>query len=211
MKDIEQLVDRLSSEATTIRTAPAPWMLSLRWSGAALAYLLVALSASGLRPDLAQAMQQPLYAAELLLLLLILFATTLGSALFAFPDQHQQRWLAHIANGLFALFILLLILAWRADVPPAPFPVHSFECTLDITLISLIPAALAFFVLRGYASTQPHRAGSYALLAAFSVGAIWLRLYEVNDSILHVVQWHYLPMVGVGSLGWFAGKKLLKW
>lgn len=211
MKDIEQLVNELSSEATPIRPAPSPWMLSLKWSGVALAYLLVALAASGLRPDLAQAMQHPLYAAELMLLLMILLGTTLGSALLAFPDLHQKRALAYTPLALFAAFILLLIVAWRADTPPAPFPVHSFECTLDITFISLIPAALAFLVLRGFASTHPHWAGSFALLAAFSVGALWLRLYEVNDSILHVVQWHYLPMVGVGLIGWAAGKKLLKW
>lgn len=211
MKDIEQLVNQLSSEAEPIRPAPSPWMLSLKWSGFALAYLLVALAASGLRPDLAQAMQHPLYAAELLLLLTILLSTTLGSALLAFPDLHQKRTLAYTPLVLFALFILLLLVAWRADTPPAPFPVHSFECTLDITLISLIPAALAFFILSGYASTHPNWAGSFALLAAFSVGALWLRLYEVNDSILHVVQWHYLPMTVVGLLGWFAGKKLLNW
>lgn len=211
MKDIEQLVDQLSNEATPIRPAPSPWVLSLKWSGSAFAYLLAALAASGLRPDLAQALQHPWFAAELLLLLLILLSTLLGSALLAFPDLHQKRTLAYIPAAMFGAFILLLFLAWRADTPPAPFPVHSFECTLDITFISLIPAALAFFVLRSYASTHPRWAGSFALLAAFSVGALWLRLYEVNDSILHVVQWHYLPMIGVGLIGWMLGARLLKW
>lgn len=211
MKDIEQLVAQLSSEATPIRPAPAPLQLSLRWAGAAFIYLLIALAASGLRSDLAHALQNPWFAAELLLLLLILLGTLLGAALLAFPDLHQKRTLAYTPAALFGLFILLLFFAWHADTPPAPFPVHSFECTLDITFISLIPAALAFFVLRGYASTHPRWAGSFALLAAFSVGAIWLRLYEVNDSILHVVQWHYLPMVGVGLIGWTLGARLLKW
>ncbi|MDD2701184.1 MAG: DUF1109 domain-containing protein [Sideroxydans sp.] len=211
MKDIEQLVQQLSSEATTIRPAPSPWVLSLKWAGTALIYLLVALAASGLRPDLAQAVQQPLYVAELLLLLLILLATTFGSALLAFPDLHQKRKLVYAPAVFVAMFMLLMTFAWLTDTPPAPFPVHSFECTLDITFVSLIPAALAFWVLQTYASTYPHWAGSFALLAAFSVGAIWLRLYEVNDSILHVLQWHYLPMIMVGLIGYLAGRKALKW
>ncbi|MDP2760943.1 MAG: NrsF family protein [Sideroxyarcus sp.] len=115
-----------------------------------MACLLAALFASGLRPDPAQAVQHPLYVAELLLLLLILLSTTLSASLLAFPDLHQKRTPAHPPAALFGLFILLLIFAWRADMPPAPFPVHSFECTLDITFISLIPAVLAFFVLRSY-------------------------------------------------------------
>jgi hypothetical protein len=211
MKDIEQLVKALSSEAKPVIPAPSPQQLSLKWAGAAFIYLLLALAASGLRSDLAEALQNPWYAAELLLLLLILLGTLLGAALLAFPDLHQKRLLAYSPAALFAMFILLLFFAWRADSPPAPFPVHSFECTLDITLLSLLPAALVFFALRNYASTYPHWAGSFALLAAFSVGALWLRLFEVNDSILHVVQWHYLPMIGVGLIGWVLGARLLKW
>jgi len=211
MKDIEQLVNQLSSEATPVRTTTSPWQLSLKWSGFAIAYMLVALSASGLRPDLAQALQDPLYIAELLLLVLTLLSSILAASLLAFPDLHQKRKLAYTPAVLSGVFIMLLTYAWLADNPPAPFPVHSFECTLDITLIALIPAALAFVAMRRYASTHPGWAGSFSLLAAFSIGALWLRLYEVNDSILHVVQWHYLPMLGVGLAGWWLGARILKW
>ena len=49
------------------------------------------------------------------------------------------------------------------------------------------------------------------LLSAFSVGAIWLRLHEETDSIDHVVVWHYLPMLAIGLIGFWLGKRLLKW
>jgi hypothetical protein len=65
--------------------------------------------------------------------------------------------------------------------------------------------------MRKYASTHSYWAGSIALLFAFSVGALWLRLHEINDSILHVVEWHYLPMLGFGLAGLWLGKTLLKW
>ena len=53
--------------------------------------------------------------------------------------------------------------------------------------------------------------GCIALLFAFSIGAIWLRLYEQNDSIMHVIQWHYLPMIVFGIIGLWLGKLILKW
>ena len=65
--------------------------------------------------------------------------------------------------------------------------------------------------MRKFASTHYHLAGAIALLSAFSVGALWLRLHEVNDSIVHVVEWHYLPMLAVGFIGLWLGKLLLKW
>ena len=118
---------------------------------------------------------------------------------------------AVLPAGTFALFAAIMFFAWRADSPPAPLPVHSFECTLSITLFSLLPATWTFLSMRKFASTHGHWAGSIALLSAFSVGALWLRLHESNDSIAHVLEWHYLPMLGIGLAGWLLGRKLLKW
>ena len=62
-----------------------------------------------------------------------------------------------------------------------------------------------------FASTHPYSAGSVALLAAFGIGALSLRLAEPTDSIMHVMLWHYLPMLSVAILGLWLGKLVLKW
>ena len=209
MRNLEQLVNELSGDAGPTRPAPHPFLLSLKLFGAAAVYLAVALAISGLRPDLAQALQQPWYVAELLALLLLFAAATTSAALLSFPDLHQKRALAYAPVVAFALFALTMLLAWRADT--APHPVHDIECTISITLVALLPAAWTFYLLRGYASTHPDWAGSIALLAAFGTGALWLRLQEANDSVAHVVLWHYLPMLLAGFIGWILGRRLLRW
>lgn len=211
MTDIEQLVASLAAEAEQVKAAPHPYTLAAKWAAAAAAYLAVALAVSGLRPDLAQALHNPWYVAELGALLLIFIATTGSAALLAFPDLHQKPALAYAPLWLFALFALLLAFAWSADNPPAPLPEHSWQCALSITLVALLPAAWTFYAMRAYASTHFRLAGSIALLSAFSVGALWLRLHEVNDSIYHVVLWHYLPMLAAGLLGLWLGRRLLRW
>jgi hypothetical protein len=211
MTDIEQLVEALAAQAEQVRPAPHPFALAAKLAAAAALYLALALAASGLRPDFAQAWHHPWYAAELLALLLLFLASTCSVALLGFPDLHQKRALAYAPPGLFALFALLLAFAWQADTPPAPLPVHSWQCSLSIMLVALLPAAWTFYALRRYASTHFRLAGSIALLSAFSVGALWLRLHEVNDSIYHVVLWHYLPMLAAGFIGLWLGNKLLRW
>ncbi|MFZ3017195.1 MAG: DUF1109 domain-containing protein [Gallionella sp.] len=208
-KNLEQLVNELSAEAGHPRPAPHPFILSLKLFGAAAAYLALALAISGLRPDLAQALQQPWYVAELLMLLLLFAASTTSAALLAFPDLHQKRALAYAPVVAFALFALTMLFAWRADT--APPPLHDIECTISITLVALLPAAWTFYLMRGYASTHPDWAGSIALFAAFGTGALWLRLQETNDSVAHVVLWHYLPMLLAGVIGWILGRRLLRW
>ena len=210
-ENFEQLVETLAEDAAAVKPASHPFRLSLKWMGAAAIYLAVSLALSGLRPDLAQKFHEPWFVAEIASLLGIFIATSLSAALLAFPDLYQKRGIAFFPAWMFALFLLVMYFVWHADSPPAPLPVHGFECTLSITLMTLLPAAWTFYAMRKFASTHYRLAGSIALLSAFSVGALWLRLHEVNDSIIHVVQWHYLPMLGIGLIGLWLGKMLLKW
>jgi hypothetical protein len=211
MGNVNELIDKLARDGTAVKPAPHPFMLSLNWMGWAAVYLLVSLTFSGLRPDLASKLHEPWFVSEIAALFGIFVATSLSASLLSFPDIHQMRRIAFAPVFMFALFMLVMLFAWRADNPPAPLPVHSFQCTLGITMLSLLPAAWIFYVMRKFASTHYHLAGCCALLFAFSIGAIWLRLYEVNDSIMHVVEWHYLPMIAFGIVGLWLGKALLKW
>jgi hypothetical protein len=211
MANIEDLVISLAQDDSPSPPASPPILLSLRWLAGAGAYLAASLWISGVRPDLMHAFHNPLFDAEIAALALILVTTALSAAVLAFPDLHQMRRTALLPAVPFTLLVIILFIAWRADVPPAPLPVHSFECTVSITLFSLLPAAWTFYSMRRFASTHARWAGSIALLSAFSVGALWLRLHELNDSIVHVVEWHYLPMLGIGLIGWWLGKIVLKW
>lgn len=211
MGNIEELVETLARDATPVKQAPHPFMLGLAWLAGAGIYLAVSILISGLRPDLAQKLHEPWFDAEIASLFLLFIATSLSAAVLAFPDMHQMKPVALAPAGAFALFATVLFFAWRADTPPAPLPVHSFECTISITLLSLLPAAWALFSVRKFASTHYRWASSSVLLSAFSVGALWLRLHEINNSVIHVLEWHYLPMLGIGFVGWWLGKFLLKW
>lgn len=211
MANIDDLVAELAQQAGTVKPALHPYRLSLQWIGLAAAYLALSLALSGVRPDLAEKLHDIWFAAEIVSLLAVFIVTSLSAALLAFPDLYQKHHLALTPILPFLLFLLVMAQAWHADSPPAPLPIHSFECTLGITLMALLPAAWTFYSMRRYASTHYRLAGSVALLSAFSVGALWLRLHEANDSIVHVIEWHYLPMLAIGLLGLRLGKVLLKW
>ena len=211
MGNIDDLIGRLAQDTVAVKPVPHPYLLSLKWMAGAAAYLFLALVLSGLRPDLMLKLHEPWFVAEIAALVFIFVATSLSAALLAFPDLYQKRVIVFAPVLTFVLFLPVIFCAWIADSPPAPHPVHSIECTFSITLVALLPAVWTLYAMRKFASTHSHWAGSIALLFAFSVGALWLRLYEQNDSILHVVEWHYLPMIVFGIVGLWLGKTLLKW
>lgn len=211
MEDLDKLVAELAEDTRALTPAPHPYRLSLKWLAAAVAYLLLLLALTGLRADWVRALAHPAYDAELVMLALMLVSGVISSALLAFPDLHQKRGLVLLPLWLSGAFWLLLTGAGIAQQASAPLPVHSFQCTISISLVALPPAAGFFFILRRFAGTHCYLAGAIALLSAFSIGALWLRLHEVNDSIPHVIEWHYLPMLAAGLVGIGLGRLLLKW
>lgn len=211
MENIDDLINKLAQDTAPVKPAHHPFMLSIEWMVAAGFYLAVAMMLSGARHDLMLKLHDAWFAAEIAALIGIFISTSLSAALLSYPDLHQKRRIAFAPVAASAIFVLVMFCAWRADSPPAPLPVHSFECTLSITLLSVLPAGWIFFVMRRFASTHSHWAGGIAFLFAFSIGALWLRLYEQNDSITHVIEWHYLPMIVFGLIGMWLGRTVLKW
>jgi hypothetical protein len=211
MRKIEDLVETLSQDAAVARPAPHPFMMSMKWLAGMTIYLALSLAIYGLRPDLASKLHEPWFAAEIAVLIVIFVATSFSAALLSFPDLHQMRRVAYAPAWMLALFLLVIFFSWSADNPPAALPIHTYECTTCIVLVSLLPAAWTFLEMRKNASTHFRLAGGIALLSALSIGALWLRLHEANDSIKHVIEWHYLPMIGFGIVGMWLGKKILKW
>lgn len=211
MKDLEQLVAELAADLSTATPAPNPYRLTLELGGAAAVYLAVSLAISGVRPDWIQAIGRPWFVAEIVMLLAIIAAGSLSATLLSFPDFYQKRGLVLVPLWLFVLFLAVMLMAWHADNPPAALPEHNIECTICIALLGIVPTGWTFYIMRQFACTHCQWAGGIATLSAFSIGALWLRLEEANDSIAHVVEWHYLPMLAIGVLGLWIGKRLLKW
>lgn len=211
MEDMEDLIESLANDAAPVKPALHPFLAWTGWTGMAVAYVFVALLISGHRPDLASKLHSPLFLAEVSLLFAITCTTALSAVLLSFPDLYQRERIALLPLLAFAGFALVMFLAWQADNPPSPLPVHSYQCTLSITLVALMPTVWTFYFMRKFASTHARWAGAVAVLHAFSMGALWFRLYEQTDSIAHVLEWHYLPMLAIGIAGFLLGKAMLKW
>lgn len=207
----EQLINDLAENAGKVKPSSNPYGLFGRWTVYAAAYIFIAALFLGIRPDFMHTLQSPLFIAELLSLAGVIAASLFSAAILAFPDLYQKKRIALLPVPAFALFVIIMALAFSADNPPAPHPPHAMECLLCISLLSLPPGAFILFNIRRFASTHYYMAGVVATLAAFSTGAMALRLSERTDSISHLLEWHYLPMLGVSILGLLLGKLFLKW
>ena len=216
MNQTDQLIESLAQETKPVTPMRNPVTLALRLGSVLLLYALAIGWVLGLRPDLAMQLQRPFYLAEIMSLAAISLTSLWACVHLAFPDQYQRRIVAQLPILAFgALSIILGVQGFlphdlRMVIPP-PETAHGMECTLCIGSVAIIPSALMLIFLRLGASVHPRAAGAYAVLAAAGIGCLMLRLSEANDSLAHLVTWHYLPTLLFAVIGAGIGKWLLKW
>lgn len=211
MRDTEAFIAELCQDVVAVKPADHPIRQAMTWSLAALLYITVLIVCFGYREDLSIRIQAPLFIGEISLLALLVMASAVSAALLSAPDIYQKTWVAGLPLCVAIGLAGVLALEWMQGMHHAPEPVHTVECFLSILAYSVLPACLFFYYLRKQATTHPYFAGGVALLAAWSIGALALRLSEPTDSMIHLIQWHYLPMLGFSAAGMFLGKILLKW
>ena len=185
--------------------------------GASLVLVIYAVAASlfvGRRPDLVFQVERPFYLLELALLLLIAF-TSLRAALFlSYPDNYQQKRVGVLP--LISVIELVGLIGLQMLMPAdtrmqLPLGGNGMDCATCICVFAIFPSALLFALLRKGATTHPLRAGLFIALSTASIGCLVLRLAEPNDSLIHVLQWHYLTTFLFALFGVFIGKIALRW
>lgn len=214
MVDTKQLVNDLSRQAAPA-TMARPGVYILRLLAFLVIYSLVMQWLLGFRTDISVQFGRPLFVMELLLLAGLLIASANACVLAMYPDQYQKRYVLRLPYVFAALIACMMgfqffMLPDPRMMMPTPLS-HSIECTQFIAVASLLPAALIFILLKKGATLIPLQAGGLAIMTAWSIGALTLRLAEPIDEIYHLLVWHYIPILGFAIVGALLGRCVLKW
>jgi hypothetical protein len=170
----------------------------------------------GFRGDMTTQFLRPMFVLELVLLLLLSVISAMAAVLSMYPDMYHNKTILKIPYMIFGVFFIFIVL--QIINPSVPvnniskiLSEHTYECTLCIASVAIVPAGLIFRLQKMGACIYPFHAGSFAVLTACGVGCFVLRLCEANDSINHLVIWHYIPVFLFSCLGAILGKIFLKW
>lgn len=208
-----ELIASLSKQAPAQQLG-TPRYYVLRLIAVLVTYAVGAQLALGLRPDVLAQLTQPAFTIEILLLLLLSASSVCCAVLSMYPDMHQRNPavlnMPFVSFALLAAFILLQLLL-QQELLSVTLTMHGIECAICIAIVAVIPSALIFALLRKGTSIHALSSGAFAMLAAAGIGGLTLRLSEVNDSLMHVAGWHYLPTLLCAGFGAWIGKIVLKW
>lgn len=211
MTRIESVIEQLVNQAGVVKPLPGPhyWIIRiiavLAIYGSGIQYFL------GLRADIAGQMLRPFFVAEIVTLLALTVISAIAAIYALYPDAYQRAIWLKLPFIVFAVLVVLLGVQFFVPLDLPAKGSHTMECALCIACVAILPATILFMVLSKAVSVRPLTAGLLAVLTAAAVGCLTLRLAEVNDSLSHLIIWHYIPMVFFAAFGALIGKFLLKW
>lgn len=213
----ERLISRLVADLRPITTLYRPVSRCILWCAATLMLVFVVVHyLGGLRPDIHLIWYKPFFVSDAILLLMACITASLAAFSFAIPDTTVQSsiklllviatisWLFLCGRTFFASDVF-------AEIRLGDFGAGPRHCLMDLTIMLLAPLLLVFFMLRRGAPTFQLLTGYAATLAAASGAALGMRFFCPLDGGIHLLIWHFSPVVTYAVGGAFIGQKFLKW
>jgi len=207
------LIASLAADLEPVRRLRPPVTRAACWLLLAAVVLTLLAISQGIRPDLAQRLQDPAFAVNIAASLLTGVLAAIAAFLVSLPDRSRLWlflpvpalvvWLSNI--GYQCLFW------WIAIGPDGVSFGETARCFATLVLTSL-PLSLAMLVMQRYAALlRPISVGLMGSLAVASITATALSLLHALDATVMILMWNVgTTVLFVGLAGAF-GRRMFRW
>lgn len=207
----ESVIDQLSCNVSSIKPVRFNRVCIELLMACAVSLVLLG-AAYGLRMDISQRLQEPLFITEMMLHLGLIVTASITAAAFAFPDRAFNRaagaclFSIFIGYSAFSLCIALNIYPHIEEVPHGG--THGIACAGCLLSFAFIPALFGVWRVTKLATVRPLLSGFAALVAAAGTGSLGVRLVESEILPHGLFVWHIMPFLLLALAGIYIGKKI---
>ncbi len=167
-----------------------------------------------LRSDIAAILNSPQFLVPTILLLaLALFGawTTLRSVSPGEGTNRLERLVVGLSVALLAWLVPTAIIAVARGNLYAHGVVGGSTCLLAVLTLGAAPGILLLYLVNRGAALRSSRSSGLALLTAGSSGALGLQFICPNGHGIHILLWHFLPLVALALSGMLLGQTIFSW
>ncbi len=215
--DTNKLINTLADNLTATQPVKPALQASLQWGGFATIFLAGACGYIGFRPDMMEVISGSAIMAEALLFIMIGLVASYVALDLRVPQSpllFKNKGLLAVASlGWIGFIAYYAVNALYSTAPQEHLHVEDLlhECIVELVAISSVLSVYMLYMLKKGATTQRLASGYACLLACASFGALAMRFLCPNEEYLHLLALHFLPVLGLASIGATAGKLLLRW
>jgi hypothetical protein len=215
MNSIEKTINDLSADLKPVKVIESANKRLAKWLLVGFCYVIFLCFFFGLRFDIEEKIIQPVFLAELIIVLLGTVLAALSAFYLSVPDSYQKPFIKWLGTLPFLALTLVIIYQYFeqqvANSKPINSTLNTYQCFADMLLFALFPIAVMLFYMKKGATTNYDFSGFMLGLSAVSFSYLTLRLIEPNDVISHIILWHYVPMMVAIIVAVFVGRIFLKW
>lgn len=206
----EKLIESLVADHQARKPIPSRSLTFFKWALIVILCLAVGISGLGLREDWRILFSQwSLLLQNLFILFSFFFSAWLVLGLGRPGIELKRKSFIFLSLFILCWSVLLILIGVSEGYSLAQFRRFSPSCIRDILIIGVIPGMALFFLLRSGVYTQRFLSGVLGIGAALGVGAWGVQFTCHNDDPIHILLWHFLPLLVLASLGLWVGKKFL--
>ncbi|MDE1933525.1 DUF1109 domain-containing protein [Bradyrhizobium sp.] len=207
------LIESLAANMKPVRRLRPPVTRAACWLMLAAVVVTLLAASQGLRPDLAQRLHNPAFAAGMVGSILTGVLAAIAAFVVSLPDRSRLwlllptpavvLWLSNIGYQCLA--------QWISVGPDGVGLGETVRCFATLVLTSL-PLSLAMLVMLRYAA--PLRPTAVTFMGSLSVAAITataLSLFHAGDATLMILMWNVGTAVVFVGLGGLFGRRMFDW
>lgn len=204
-----EFINKLVKEHEKRKVVPGPLKSFIKWFFLCVFIISAGLALTGIRHNIGDMIHTPRFIFESVLLLLITLTSAIAALHLAIPGEERKfkkilLFLPFLLWGFELTTLLVLdVLIYKQPIVITP----GWMCSSSILLIGLPCALFLYFIIQRCSPTLPKWTGWFALIAAFSLSALAEQFACHNSEPIHLLIWHFLPVLILGLFGMWIFKK----
>jgi hypothetical protein len=208
----DDFIKNLATNIKPVVPTPPPGIRSLAWMAAAILCVGAGVSLVGLRPDLSESFREPFFWLESLAILLVACIAIAAAFVLSVPGRESSpltKWLVGIPLAIWMAQMTGRFVFESHDI--SPYFWSGYGCANEIVALGILPGILMFYMIKRAAPTNLGLTGALGALAVASISALGTQFTCSSSAPSHLLAFHFVPVLAVGAVGIFLGKKFLRW
>lgn len=207
------LIKSLAANATPVRRLRPPLTRSALWMVVAIVVLVLLGVSQGIRTDLPQRLQDPIFIVGVAATLLTGILATISAFMVSLPDR-SRFWLI-LPVPAFIVWLSAIgyqcLTNWVSFGPEGITSGETARCFATLALTSLPLSLVLGLMLRHAAPLRPMATALTGSLAVAAMTATALSLFHELDATVMILAWNVGTAALFVALGALVGPRMLSW
>lgn len=213
MSNTEELIEALVDSATPVRRLRPPLVRAVLWLMLAALILVLIGIAHGVRSDIDERLQQPMFAIGMTAALATAVLASVASFRISLPDT--SRWWVLLPTPALALWLSTIgygcFTEWVNIGPNGIQTGEAMQCFATLLMTS-VPLSIAIVIMLRYAALlRPMEVSVMAGLAVAAMTAFALSLFHKLDATVMILMWNMGVATLIAGLASVFGRSIFTW